>query len=60
MKQHIVDNKYHEGQEVFATNAPSVRLVVRRYVDRIYYCSFLDYPARNDLALFERELVARK
>lgn len=60
MKNHVIDNKYEEGQEVFATNAPSVRLVVRCYVDRIYYCSFLGDPARNELVLFERELEARK
>ncbi|MEK6482110.1 hypothetical protein WJR50_31510 [Catalinimonas sp. 4WD22] len=60
MKKNIVDNKYQEGQEVFAIKDPSERLLIRRYVDRIYYCGFPDHPERNELALFERELTSKE
>lgn len=59
MKKHIMDNKYQEGQEVFTIKTPSERLVIRRYVDRIYYCRFPDDPERKELALFERELSSK-
>ncbi|MDF9796299.1 hypothetical protein OKW21_001562 [Catalinimonas alkaloidigena] len=59
MKKSITDNLYKEGQAVCAINAPLERLVIRRYVDRIYYCMFLDDPERKELALFERELTSK-
>ena len=50
-------NKYVAGDIVYAKKNPDEKLVVRRYVSRIYYCRFLDEPNRKELALFERELV---
>ncbi len=32
------EHKYNEGDIVWALEAPNVKLVVRRYIDRIYYC----------------------
>lgn len=51
------NNKYVAGDIVYAKVNPKVKLVVRRYVDRIYFCRFPDEPERKELALFERELV---
>ena len=33
-----MENKYKEGEEVYAKVNPSLKLIIRRYVDRIYYC----------------------
>jgi hypothetical protein len=51
------ENKYMAGDTVYAKATPDVRLVIRRYVNRIYYCQFFNEPERKELALFERELV---
>lgn len=50
-------NKYSEGEIVYAKINPEIKLVVRLYQNRIYYCQFPDEPERKELILFERELV---
>lgn len=50
------EHKYKEGETVIAKVNPTVKLVVRRYLDRIYYCQLKDSPGRKDLVYFEREL----
>lgn len=50
------ENKYQEGQEVFAIAFPDQKLVVRRYVARIYYCIVKDDTNHKELVYFEREL----
>jgi hypothetical protein len=50
------ENKYKEGETVFAKVNPELKLIIRRYVDRIYYCKVLDEPERKELVYFEREL----
>ena len=49
---------FSEGQEVYAKIDPDQKLVVRRYLDRIYYCRVLDKPDHKDLVYFEREIEA--
>ncbi|MDH5381398.1 MAG: hypothetical protein OEW75_11125 [Cyclobacteriaceae bacterium] len=51
------ENKYVAGDIVFQIVNPASKLVVRRYVSRIYYCKFADDPERKELALFEREIM---
>lgn len=51
------ENKYVAGDIVYEKVKPEVKLVVRRYIDRIYFCRLQDEPERKELALFERELV---
>lgn len=51
-----MENTYNAGDVVFAKADPTLRLVVRRYVDKIYYCKVQDYPDRKELVYFEREL----
>lgn len=49
--------KYKSGDFVYAKENPSEKLEVRRYLRRIYFCTFPNNPEKKELALFERELV---
>jgi hypothetical protein len=53
-----VDNIYKEGSFITAKEAPECRLVIQRYLGRIYYCKAVDNPNGKLLAYFERELIA--
>lgn len=53
------ESRYKEGQAVFAKRFPTVRLIVTKYYQRVYYCSFIDFPERKELTFFEREILAR-
>lgn len=53
-----MENKYKEGQVVHAKVNPALKLVIRRYVDRIYYCKVQDDLTRKELVYFEREIEA--
>ncbi|TND00509.1 MAG: hypothetical protein FD123_4354 [Bacteroidetes bacterium] len=52
------NNKYKEGEVVYAKVNPGLKLVIRRYVDDIYYCKIQEDPERNELVYFERELLS--
>jgi hypothetical protein len=52
-----MENKYKDGEEVYAKENPIQKLVIRRYLDRIYYCKVLNEPTWDELAYFERELL---
>ncbi len=49
--------KFPEGSVVYAKDNPSLKLKVRRYVDRIYYCTIQKDPTLKELVYFERELM---
>lgn len=51
-----MENKYAEGSIVYAKVNPRLKLAVRRYVKRIYYCTNLAHPQEKELVYFEREL----
>lgn len=53
-----MENKYKEGQVVHAKVDPEIKVVIRRYVARIYYCKVQNDPARKELVYFEREIEA--
>ena len=53
-----MENKYPEGSIVYANENPDVKLVVRRYVQRIYYCRTHKGSSDADLVYFEREIHA--
>ncbi len=57
MSRIFVQNKYHEGDTVTAKVNPELKLVIRRYVDQIYYCKIQDDPEQKELVYFERELI---
>lgn len=52
-----MENKFKEGEVVRAKVNPNQNLIVRRYVDRIYYCKIQENPDHKDLVFFERELL---
>jgi hypothetical protein len=53
-----MENKYKEGEIVYAKIDPTVKLIIRRYVKRIYYCKIQNDLKHKDLVYFERELIA--
>jgi hypothetical protein len=55
-----MENKFKEGSSVCARANPDLKLVIRRYVDRIYYCKVDEDPLHKELVYFERELEAYK
>lgn len=55
-----MENKYKEGEEVYAKVNPSLKLIIRRYVDRIYYCKIKENPTQKELVYFEREIMSDK
>lgn len=50
-------SRFKAGEEVYAKEDPETALVVRRYVDRIYYCKVRDDANRKELVYFDRELM---
>jgi hypothetical protein len=52
-----MDNIYQEGSFTSAKNDPTRKLVINRYLGRIYYCTAVDDPSQKLLAFFERELT---
>ena len=52
-----MENRYKEGEVVRVKVNPNKKLIVRRYVDRIYYCKIQEAPDHKDLVYFERELL---
>jgi hypothetical protein len=57
MTKEFEQNKHQENDEVYAKVHPSVKLIVRRYIDRVYYCKIASAPERKELVYFERELM---
>lgn len=55
-----MDNLFEEGSMVYAKERPEVPLMIRRYVDRIYYCKDQSNPLGKERVYFERELVPQK
>lgn len=51
-----MENKFQEREVVYGANEPNLKLVIRRYVDRIYYCKVQDDPEQKERVYFEREL----
>ena len=57
MSKEFVQNKYNPGDVVYAKVDPTLKLIIRRYVDRIYYCKIQEDQQRKELVYFERQLV---
>lgn len=52
-----MENKYPEGAIVGDNVNPGLRLAVRRYVKRIYYCTDLEHPLEKETVYYARELA---
>jgi len=52
-----MENIFKPGEIVYEKNNIARKLIVRRYVHRIYYCKLFNDPANKDLVFFERELT---
>ena len=52
------DNLYSEGIFITAKVNPSLRLKIKKYYQRIYYCEIVGDEERRQFAYFERELIA--
>ena len=57
MSKQFVQNKYNVGDHVYAKTDPTLELVIRRYIDRVYYCKIGEDPKQKELVYYERELV---
>ena len=57
MSKQFVQNKYNHGDVVYAKVNPIRALVIRRYVDQVYYCQIQDDTTSKELVYYERELV---
>lgn len=54
----IKDNRYEEGSIISAKANPEVKLLIIKYLQRIYYCVEVNHPEQKQLVYFERELVS--
>jgi hypothetical protein len=52
------EGKYKVGTCVFAQSIPDEPLIVRKYVDKTYYCKLVDGSDPTDLLYFEKELMS--
>ncbi|MEQ9378614.1 MAG: hypothetical protein RIG68_25725 [Imperialibacter sp.] len=53
----MAENKFAEGTTVYTLAHPSEKLVIRRYIKKIYYCTSPTHPEQKDKVLFEREIT---
>jgi len=51
-----MENKYKEGSTVFAIANPTQKLIIRRYVESVYYCKIAIDLKAKELVFFEWEL----
>jgi hypothetical protein len=51
------DNIYPEGTFITAKEHPGVKLMIVKYLQRIYYCVPAKDPNQKQLAYFEQELI---
>lgn len=52
-----MENKFKAGETVVAKINSTLKLVIRRYIDEIYYCKIQHDPLLKELVYFERELI---
>jgi hypothetical protein len=52
------DNIYTVGTIIMAKEAPTRKLEIKKYYQRIYYCAIIGDEAAKQKAYFERDLIA--
>jgi hypothetical protein len=60
LKSDTMENKYKAGDTVFAKENPGLTLIIRRFVDDIYYCRVFDHPEQKEYVYFQRELFSKQ
>jgi hypothetical protein len=58
--QTSTDNIYPNGAVITAKENPSLKLIITKYYQRIYYCAVVGDESRKQLVYFERELMQPK
>ncbi|HEY5823941.1 MAG TPA: hypothetical protein VIT44_06245 [Cyclobacteriaceae bacterium] len=53
-----MDNIYPEGTFITAKAHPETKLVINRYLQRVYFCEAVGDLTHKMLPYFERELIA--
>jgi hypothetical protein len=54
----MIELIFPEGSVVYAKVNPGLKLMVRRYAKRIYYCTAPEQPSQRELVYFGRELTS--
>ncbi len=54
------DNIYTVGTVIYARQNPTIKLVIKSYKARIYYCEAIDSERKTTKAYFEHELLANR
>jgi hypothetical protein len=52
------DNIYTVGTVIYARQNPAIKLVIKSYKARIYYCEVTDSDRKTTKAYYEHELLA--
>ena len=52
----IMESKYKNGEVVFERIRPTQKLVIRGYLNGIYYCKSQEANTQRELVYFERDL----
>ncbi|MFD2561215.1 hypothetical protein [Aquimarina rubra] len=52
------EGKFKPGDTVYDKANPEVKLIVRLYYRRIYYCKLAEDPEKKEVVFFERELLS--
>jgi hypothetical protein len=58
MARIVSKNIYKQGDTVHPISNPALKLIIRRFADRIYYCQDPEDPSHKEFAFFEREIIA--
>jgi uncharacterized protein YodC (DUF2158 family) len=53
-----MENKYKSGEIVTERIRPTMKLIVNRYANGIYYCLIQERNSKKELVYLERELVS--
>jgi hypothetical protein len=53
-----MENKFYDGEEVYAKVKPTQKLIIRCFKNRIYYCKIKKDLTLKEVVYFERELMS--
>jgi hypothetical protein len=48
-----LDNKYKKDETVFAKEQAAIPLIIKRYVNGVYYCKIVHNPENTALVYYE-------